>query len=231
MSLGSGHHKAHKNFSLLCALRFHPSQLTTQQTKHPTGLVSHSMFPSHLLKGNGGEIYAYVHENRLLGLERSLFWSVTVRFEPIVYEGERWECSMTCEWIPWPVRDWRGLDNVRLKVESDDQLIESSFYLVAHDLGTDTEVLLQRHEANLFRVRMSMTVDFTGLTGNDRNAVMVVAGEAIVPFQGVFVTPENLYPKPTTVADVKEIAKDYIDLTAYQEPQQENHNFIFKPLA
>ena len=189
------------------------------------------MFPSHLLKGNGGEIYAYIHENRLLGLARNIFWSVTLRFEPIVYEGERWECSMTCEWIRWPFRDWRDLDNVRLKVDSNDQLVESSFYLVEHDTGRDTQVLLQRHEANLFRVRMSMIVDFTGLTGNDSNPDMVAAGETIVPFRGVVVTPDNLYPKPTTVADVKEIAKDYIDLTAYEEPRQEKHNFIFQPLA
>lgn len=76
-----------------------------------------------------------------------------------------------------------------------------------------------------------MIVDFTGLTGNDRNPDMVVAGETIVPFRGVIVTPENFYPKPTTVANIKEIAKDYIDLTAYQEPEQEMHNFIFQPLA
>ena len=99
------------------------------------------MFPSHLLKANGGEIYAYIYENPLVGLPRNLFWSVTLRFEPIVHEGEQWECSMTCEWIPWPVGDWRGLDNARLKVESNDQLIESSFYLVAHDNGRDADVL------------------------------------------------------------------------------------------
>lgn len=121
----------------------------------------------------------------MLGLARSMFWSVTVTFEPIDYEDEQWECSMTCEWIPWLIRDWRGLDNIGLKVATDDQQIESSFYLVAHDAGRDTEILLQRHEANLFRVRMSMIVDFTGLTGNDRNADMFVVGEAIVPFKGV----------------------------------------------
>lgn len=49
----------------------------------------------------------------------------------------------------------------------------------------------------------------------------------IVPFRGVLVTPGNLYPKPTTVADVKEIAKHYIDLTAYEEPQQENTTSFF----
>ncbi|HET6893072.1 MAG TPA: hypothetical protein VFH31_18345 [Pyrinomonadaceae bacterium] len=115
-------------------------------------------------------------------------------------------------------------------MEIDDQLIESSFYLVEHDWGKETELFLQRHEANLFRVRMSMIVDFTSLTGNDKNSEMFVAGEAIVPFKGVFVTPENLSPKPITVAEVKEIAKDYIELSAYHEPEQEKHNFVFKPL-
>ena len=93
------------------------------------------MFPADKLKANGGEIYACIHENSLTGLARNLFWSITLRFEPIIYEHENWECSMTCEWIPWRISDWHHLDNIKLKVEIDDQLSESSFYLVEHDLG------------------------------------------------------------------------------------------------
>jgi hypothetical protein len=68
------------------------------------------------------------------------------------------------------------------------------------------------------------------LTGRDRNPEMLVAGEAIVPFKGVFVTPENLFPKPTTVAEVKDVARDYIELSAYQAPYKEGDSFILKPL-
>jgi len=89
---------------------------------------------------------------------------------------------------------------------------------------------LQRREGNLFKVRMSMTVDFTGLTGEDENPEMLVTGEAIIPFKGVFVTPENLSPKPLTVAEVKDMAKDYIELSAYQEPYKDGHSFILEPL-
>ncbi|HET6893073.1 MAG TPA: hypothetical protein VFH31_18350 [Pyrinomonadaceae bacterium] len=71
-----------------------------------------NMFPADQLKANGGEIYAYIHENSLVGLARNLFWSITLRFEPIIYEHEDWECSMTCESIPWRISDWRRLDNI-----------------------------------------------------------------------------------------------------------------------
>ena len=188
------------------------------------------MFPAHKLKATGGEIYAHIFENSLVGLPRNLFWSITLEFEPIRYEREDWECSMTCEWIPWRIRDWRGLHNLELKVEPDDQLIESSFYLVEHDRGKETDLLVERHEGNLFKVRMSMIVDFTGFTGKDKNPEMFVTGETTVPFKGVFVTPENLFPKPMTVAEVKDIAKDYIELSAYQEPYKEKHRFILEPL-
>lgn len=188
------------------------------------------MFPADKLKANGGEIYGCIHENRLTGVARHLFWSVTLRFDPIIYERQNWECSMTCD-FPSRISDWRRLDNFGLKVEIDDEVIESSFYLVAHDWGKETELFLQRDEGKFFNVSMSMIVDFTGLMGNDANPEMFVAGQAIVPFKGVFVTPENLFPKPTGVAEVKEIAKDYIDLSAYHEPQQEKHNFIFRPLV
>jgi hypothetical protein len=188
------------------------------------------MFPADKLKANGGEIYAHIFENSLTGLPRNLFWSVTLEFEPIRYEHEDWECSMTCEWIPWRVRDWRDLHNLELKVGPDNQPIESSFYMVEHDRGKETNLLLQRHEGNLFKARMAMTVDFTGLTGRDENPEMFVAGETIVPFKGVFVIPENLFPKPMTVAEVKYIAKEYIELSAYREPYKEKHGFILEPL-
>lgn len=189
------------------------------------------MFPADKLKANGGEIHAHIFENSMVGLQRNLFWSITLEFEPINYEDGDWECSMTCEWIPWRIRDWRDLHNLELKVEPDDQLIESSFYMVEHDRGKEAKLLVQRHEGNLFKVRMSMTVDFTGLTGEDRNPEMFVVGETIVPFRGVFVTPENLSPKPMTVAEVKDITTDYIDLSAYREPHKEKHSFILEPLT
>mgnify|MGYP003575426195 CR=1 FL=1 len=189
------------------------------------------MFPADKLKAKGGEIYAHIFENRRVGISRSIFWSITLEFEPISYAREDWKCSMTCEWIPWRIRDWRDLHDLELKVAPDDPLIESSFYLVEHDRGKETELLLQRHEGHLFKVRMSMIVDFTGLTGEDENPEMFVAGETIVPFKGVFVIPDNLFPKPRTVAEVKDVASVYIEPSAYQEPYQEKHRFILEPLV
>jgi hypothetical protein len=188
------------------------------------------MFPADKLKASGGGIYAHIFENSFTGIPRNLFWSVTLKFEPVKYEGEEWECSMTCEWIPWRIRDWRNLHNLELKVGRDDQLIESSFYMVEHDEGKETSLSLRHREGHLFNVRMSMVVDFTGFTGRDRNPEMSVAGEALVPFEGVFVVPENLSPKPMTVSEVKDVAKDYVDLSAYGEPYREKHRFILEPL-
>jgi len=93
------------------------------------------MFPADKLKANGGEIYAHIFENSMVGLQRNLFWTITLEFEPINYEDEDWECSMTCEWVPWRIRDWRDLHNLELKVGPDDRLIESSFYMVEHGRG------------------------------------------------------------------------------------------------
>jgi hypothetical protein len=189
-----------------------------------------TMFPADKLKASGGGIHAHLFENSLTGISRNLFWSVRLGFEPIKYEGDEWECSMTCEWIPWRIRDWRNLHNLELRVGGDDQLIESSFYMAEHDEGRETSLRLQHQEGHLFKVRMSMVVDFTGYTGRDRNPEMSVAGEALVPFKGVYVVPENLFPKPMTVSEVKEVAQDFIDLSAHREPYREKHKFIFEPL-
>jgi hypothetical protein len=188
-------------------------------------------FPSESLIPSGGDIYCHVFENKHTGLARNLFWSITIAFEPIQYGENEFQCSMTCEWITWPIRDWRALDGRRIDVTYGENGVESSFYTVRHDCGTYTKLSLRHRVGDRFTVSMSMTVDFLGYYGGDENPEMMVNAEAELPFTGVIITPENLHPTPVNVAELERVASDFVDLSAFREPERRNHGFVLRPLA
>lgn len=57
-----------------------------------------------------GELYGHLFENVSTDVPRGLFWNFSLPCAPIAWEGEEWECSVLCEWLQWPVRDWTSLD-------------------------------------------------------------------------------------------------------------------------
>ena len=189
-------------------------------------------FPSDALVPRGGEMYGHIFENRVTGLVRNLFWSITIDFEPVQYGGDEFTCSMTCEWIPWPIRDWRELNGKHLQAEYGQDGIESSFYMTEHDLGTRTELVLRHRHENVFTSKMDMVVDFHGFHEGDENPAMSVHAECDVAFIGLLITPENLFPKPLTPPELRNVASEFVDLSTYHEPERwRAHNVILRPVA
>jgi hypothetical protein len=189
-------------------------------------------FPAQSLVPKCGKIYCHVFENPRVDLARNLFWSITIEFESIQYGEDEFDCSMTCEWIVWPIRDWRQLDGIRLDADYGENGVESSFYLVGHDVGTHTKLTLTRRESNLFRVEMGMVVDFKGYYEGDENPAMTVHAEVDVPFIGLLIIPDNLTPKPVSKEEFQAVAAEFVDLSAFGnlEPWK-SHGSIFPPTA
>jgi hypothetical protein len=186
-------------------------------------------FPSEALVPSGGEIYCHLFENPHTGLARNLFWSITIDFAPLRYGEEEFECSMTCEWIAWSVRSWRDLDDRRLDVAYGEEGIESSFYMTAHDIANRTSLSLCHRGGDRFRVSMRMEVDFHGYYGGDADPAMLIYAEADLPFTGLIVVPENLFPKPLSSEQVKGIASQFVELADFSEPQRRDRDFLLRP--
>lgn len=141
-------------------------------------------FPASELKAKGGEISCTLFENPNVGLERSLFWSLTLVFEPV---GEEDETSMTCEWIPWNFRHWKELDGATLSAEYDeDEMIEGSFYVCGHDAMEKVSLSVHHVQDNLFKLEMEMVVDYSGSEFSDPEPHLTVKGTAVVPFKGLY---------------------------------------------
>ena len=118
------------------------------------------MFPADKLTASGGEIYCHLFENPQAGVARNVYWSIRIDFHPIHYEGQDWRCSMTCEWLTWPLRDWRELSGRSLNLNYGDRGSEASFYMCEHDLGKSTRLNIGPRAGSSFDVAMEMVVDY-----------------------------------------------------------------------
>lgn len=188
------------------------------------------MFPAEKLVASGGEIYCHLFENPRTGLARNVYWAITLNFHPVEYGGEKLRCSMTCEWLALPLRDWRQLEGRSSSLDYGDGGSESSFYVWQHDIGKSTRLRIGARMGDRFDVEMDMVVDFTGTSKADRNAAMQVRGRAALPFTGVIVVPDNLKPEPGTPADVVGAVAPYLDTTLFRAPERRHHAFRMDPL-
>ena len=169
-------------------------------------------------------MFAVLFENDNVGVPLDVYWGVTVRFEPVSYEGVTGSPSMTCEWIPWDARTWRDLDGKSLSCRYGERDIEASFYFVAHDTGETTDIDLRAINGQEFDVTMSMVVDFPGLTGEDANPEMLVTARTTLPFEGVWFRAGS-----GSDEKIKSIAGRFLDLDDFRMSKEANGAVLFKP--
>ncbi len=191
------------------------------------------------LKANGGNLYAHIFENDLAGIPRNLFWSLSMDFAPIEYEGSEFICGMTIDWLTWAIPDWRKLDSAALdvvynddgSVKSGPKGVEASFYMTAHDPARRFRLGLNQRRGAIFKASLEMVVDFHGYADEDADPNLHVAGTTDIDYRGVIVVKDNLDPVPKTKKSVLEIASQFLDLSSYQEPIDEEWRWLFPPKA
>jgi len=189
-----------------------------------------TMFPAASLVASGGEIYCHLFENPRTGLPRNIYWSITIDFQPIQHLDQQWRCSMTCEWLTWALRDWRELAGQSLDLTYGENGSESSFYTWQHDIGKSTRLRIGARHGDHFDVSMGMIVDFAGVTETDSNPALQVRGQAVIPYTGVIVVPDNLAPPPRTPADVSALVSGFLDTSLHTSPKRREHAFRMKPM-
>ena len=178
-----------------------------------------------------GNIYAHLFENARNGLSRNLYWSLTVPCLPIRWEEDDHECSITCEWLVWPVRDWRQLDGMSLSATMNPELRESSLYLSDHHpVSIDHLQLTFSGTGARFKVSLAGTVSLEGFDELD-GTNMKFSLESEVNFEGLIVVPGNLIPKPQNESDVLDALAPYAELGAFAPPVLERFRYVLAPVA
>ena len=186
-------------------------------------------------KAEGFEISGDLFENPRVGLPRGIYWSCAIDFAPIQdsqeskEEDEGWPCILLCDWITWPVRDWREIDGLTLKSCVDPRLVEASLYFFGqHQPLSGIELQFRRSGADRFRIRGRFVADLTNLAGDTLREVSAefdVAGH----FSGLTVLPNNLAPKPKSEAQAIDALGRFADLQAYERPQWRDMSWLFRP--
>lgn len=166
-------------------------------------------FPASELRTKGGEIYCSIFENPSIGLKRSLFWALTLFFEPV---GKECETVMTCEWIPWTFRRWMELDGVSLTIEQGENGIEGSFYVCGHNPMKKATIAVRHVRGNFFEMEMEMTVEYLGSEFSSPEPYMTVKGCTVVPFAGLYLGAGISFD------DVSE----FIDLSVFEHEPSNN---------
>lgn len=187
-------------------------------------------FPAHSLIAAGGSMYSHVFENTSTGLQRGHFWSLTIAFAPIEYDGSEWDCSASIEWLQFPVRDWRSLNDSHVATAIENELVESSFYLTRHDWATVKDFRLKHIADNRFRVCLKAVVDFQGFTGDDVDPEMEITAETDIEYTEMIIVPDNLFPKPSTAQQVSEVVAQFADPAAYHPPEKDDFRYMLRPV-
>jgi hypothetical protein len=188
------------------------------------------------LTARSAEIMAHLFENPRMGVPRAVYWSCNVEFLPIADtsgqdEGAdaQWPCTLLCDWITWPVRDWRQIDGLTLAECLGPVELEASLYFYSmHQPLTSIELSFRHTVANRFQVRGRLVGDFEDLEGSVLRGVSAEF-EVDAEFVWLTVIPENLNPKTVTEAEALKALSAYADLQAYERPEWDDRRWLFRP--
>jgi hypothetical protein len=182
------------------------------------------------LRPVGGEAYGHVFENVRTGAPRAIYWSFTVNFAPLRYGTASFETAATCEWITWPIRSWHRLAGNNLSTS--DRLVEpeASFYLEEHNMADHAELEVCGVKGTMLNVRLSLRANIEGLDGETYPDAEITTSTQI-PFVGIYVLPDNLFPKPSSQAEATACLAQFIDADEFLPPEWEGFRFTFRPRA
>lgn len=180
------------------------------------------------LRPVGGEFYAHVFENSRTGVSRDLFWNFSVELEPVVLDGEEWDCSFGAEWLCWPLEAWRNLDGMSLDEVKLPEIVEASLYLMAeHHPARLTKFRLSGREGTSFEATIEASAQVA--TDKGERAVTVVL-TARLQFTGIIVVNNNIEPEPRAGTSAAAAVSQFIGLDGLRDPRFEGWRFVFEPI-
>lgn len=181
------------------------------------------------LQPSAGEIYGHVFENPAMGVRRDLYWNASVDFQPVLLDGEEWDCSLAIEWLTWPLRHWRDLHGAGLSKLRHPEMVECSLYLFA-----------QHHPASLHHLELRKSgpaifeADFSAIADVDDGSgpkLLNVSGRCNLTFTSIIVVASNLQPKPNSALEALAAAAEFTAMEDLKEPRSEDWRYLFEPIA
>ena len=176
-----------------------------------------------------GSISAHVFENGSVGIQRGLFWSVTLPCSPVAWEGDECQTSLSCEWLRWPIRNWAGLDGATLESTLAPREAECSFYFSEHHPVAVSSLKLSRiPRTTRFHVAIAGVLDLEGYGDLDiKGYELAVQGAATL--ENLIVVPGNLVPKPSDPTAARNVLREFIEVSNLAAPEWDRFRYVFAP--
>ena len=181
------------------------------------------------LKAISGQLYAHVFENRATGVPLGLYWNLYAECGEIEVEGEKWPTGVSCDWLQWPISSWHELDGVALGNGGSGIEPQCSVYIAEHHPAQILSFILSRASGeNKFNIAISGRFNLRGFGSSDgENLAFAVRG--IVEFAGIFVLPDNIFPKPACPIDAENLVKKFISTQHLAAPEWDRFRYVLKP--
>jgi hypothetical protein len=149
----------------------------------------------------------------------------------VVSKGVELPVSVTCDWLGWPVRDWRCLDGMSLFNAVKTELAECSLYLAGHHaVRLQTLELCGVGVGTRFPLSMAGSFDIDGfddLGGTNLEFSIDIDVQCL----GLVVVPENLIPQPRNEADLLAALRPDVDLGAFGAPRLDGFRHALSPVV
>lgn len=188
------------------------------------------MFDLSTLQPTNGRISGYIIQDDPLRGPRRLIWSATVNFQEVVDDDGTWATSLTIEAMLWPMSRWTELDGKTLDDLYNPDWLTPTLYFAAHHEGVAERLQLRRVTGAEFDIDLAMRLDFEDLDGAvQKDALIEVTTR--VPFEGVYISPDQLFPKPKTAEAATALLAKHIEVADFEPPRGDSSRYLFAPRA
>ncbi|MGK7863741.1 hypothetical protein [Falsiroseomonas sp. E2-1-a4] len=160
---------------------------------------------------------------------RSLFWVLRLGFEvqPDASEAQDAIQAVNCDWMTFPIQDWRRLDGCSAADFVRPSLVECSFYMNGEHFLAGVRSL--SIEATSRHAEFCVSLDIDVPCGDDLDPLPPLHFDAVVRFESCLVVPENLHPKVENEAEAAALLAGFTDLASLATPVWDRFRFVFKP--
>lgn len=181
------------------------------------------------LESTGGELYCHVFENESTGLGLDLFWSVTLNVIPPTSSASDPLCALTCEWLRFPVRNWRNLDGVVDEYSDGDSEKQASMYWLTHHPARKAKLQISRHKGVEFTASIEMELDYVDQEFARLAGSSTVRSWGVIDYLGLILLPSNLSAHSLAPTQMDNFVSKFVDLSVYNEKEAYNTGYLYRP--
>lgn len=180
-----------------------------------------------------GKMESIIFENKNIGLQRSIFYSLSISLKPFNYESEPVSTSLELEWINLNTTNWRGLENKEFAFPLNPKAgyIDASIYLSSEHIYVDiTKIIFGKISENNIEVQIFGSINFnTSGHKNCKNTKFNI--RTTITYEALTLYQDILEPIEKNLKKATEVAQQYVELEDFDPPKISTNKFGVKIIS